>query len=368
MTINPFDTLKQRTSGPAGSSAQPPQRAGRLSYVQSGCRSRRLRWSLVTVSLAALTFLLCAGMLLLGNTLYSPEVVIRVLLGEQIQGASFAVGVLRLPRMLSGLLAGIAFGMAGSTFQTMLRNPLASPDIIGISSGSSAAAVFCILILRVSGTFVSVASIIAGLCAAALIYLLSRGGSFSGGRLILIGIGIQAMLNAVVSFLLLRASQYDVPGALRWLSGSLNGMQMGDVPGLFLVVIFFGLVILLLGRHLKILELGEQSAITLGLRADRSRILLVLSSVFLIASATSVTGPIAFTAFLAGPIATRLVGTGASNELPSGLVGAILVLGADLIGQFAFDIRFPVGIITGILGAPYLLFLLIRMNRTGGSS
>lgn len=339
-----------------------------LTILKSGYRSRRLRWLIVTAFLVVFTFLLCAAMLLLGNTLYSPEVVIRVLLGEQIQGASFAISTLRLPRMLSGLLAGIAFGMAGSAFQTMLRNPLASPDIIGISSGSSAAAVFCILVLKISGTLVSFASVIAGLFVAALIYTLSRGGNFSGGRLILIGIGIQAMLNAVVSFLLLRASQYDVPGALRWLSGSLNGRQMRDIPGLFLVVTFFGLIIILLGKHLKILELGEQSAVTLGVRADQIRILLILSSVFLIASATAVTGPIAFTAFLAGPIATRLVGTGSPNELPSGLVGAMLVLGADLIGQFAFDTRFPVGVITGILGAPYLLFLLIRMNRTGGSS
>jgi iron complex transport system permease protein len=270
--------------------------------------------------------------------------------------------------MLSGLFVGIAFGMAGNTFQTMLRNPLASPDIIGVTSGSSVAAVFCILILKISGNLVSVAAVLCGLLVAALIYMLSKGGSFSGGRLILIGIGIQAMLNAIISFLLLRANQYDVPAALRWLSGSLNGMQMKDIPGLFLAVVIFGFVITMLGRHLKILELGEQTATTLGLKTDQTRLLLVLSSVFLIAFATAVTGPVAFVAFLAGPIAGRLVGVGTSNVIPSGLVGAALVLGADLIGQFAFDIRFPVGIITGILGAPYLLFLLIRINRTGGAA
>lgn len=336
--------------------------------IKTGYLHRRLRWIIVTGILVILACSLCISMLLLGNTKYSLEVVTRVLFGEDIQGASFAIGTIRLPRMLSGLLVGMAFGIAGSTFQTMLRNPLASPDIIGVTSGSSAAAVFCILVLKISGSFVSAAAVIAGLMVAALIYILSKGGSFSGGRLILIGIGIQAMLNAFVSFLLLKASQYDVPGALRWLSGSLNGMQMTDIPGLFIVVIIFGLVIILLGKHLKMLELGEQSAITLGVKTDQTRLLLVLSSVFLIAFATAVTGPVAFVAFLAGPIATKLVGTGAPNELPSGLVGASLVLGADLIGQFAFDIRFPVGVITGILGAPYLLFLLIRMNRTGGSS
>ncbi|BCN29449.1 FecCD family ABC transporter permease [Anaeromicropila herbilytica] len=339
-----------------------------LTTIQKGYLHRRNRWMIVTSLLVILTLILSTTMLLLGNTRYPLEVVLRVLMGEEIRGASFAIGTIRLPRMLSGLLVGIAFGIAGSTFQTMLRNPLASPDIIGVTSGSSVAAVFCILVLELSGSIVSIAAVITGLIVAILIYLLSKGGSFSGGKLILIGIGVQAMLSAVISYLLLRASQYDVPGALRWLSGSLNGMQMSSIPVLFLIVFIFGLVILLLGRHLKILELGEQLAITLGLNANQTRILLVLSSVFLIAFATSVTGPVAFVAFLAGPIAGRLIGNGTSNTLPAGLVGAILVLGADLIGQYAFDTRFPVGIITGILGSPYLLILLIQMNRRGGSS
>ncbi|MPW25477.1 iron chelate uptake ABC transporter family permease subunit [Alkalibaculum sp. M08DMB] len=339
-----------------------------LNTIKIGYRHRRLRWIIVTSFLVILTCTLCITLLLLGNTKYSFEVIIRVLFGEQIQGATFAIGTIRLPRMLSGLLVGMAFGMSGNTFQTMLRNPLASPDIIGVTSGSSAAAVFCILVLNASGTIVSAAAVISGLVVAALIYFLSKGGSFSGGRLILIGIGIQAMINAFISFLLLKASQHDVPGALRWLSGSLNGMQMKNIPGLFIVVLVFGLVIILLGKHLKILELGEQSAVTLGVKTDQARLLLVISSVFLIAFATAVTGPIAFVSFLAGPIGAKLVGTGAPNELSSGLVGASLVLGADIIGQFAFDIRFPVGVVTGILGAPYLIFLLIRMNRMGGSS
>lgn len=336
--------------------------------LKSGYHKRRFRFRSVTILLALLTLSLCILLLLLGNTLYPIDVVMRVLLGEEIKGATFAIETIRLPRMLAGLLSGLAFGMAGNTFQTMLRNPLASPDIIGVTSGSSVAAVFCILILNVSGSYVSIAAVVAGLVVAATIYMLSRGGSFSGGRLILIGIGVQAMINSTVSYLLLRASQYDVPAAMRWLSGSLNGIQMKDIPFLFLVVLVFGLLILSLGNHLKVLELGEQTAVTLGLKADRSRLLLILSSVFLIAFATAVTGPIAFVAFLAGPIATKLVGNGNSNVLPSGLVGASLVLCADLIGQFAFDIKFPVGIITGILGAPYLLYLLIRMNRTGGAA
>lgn len=333
-----------------------------------GFQNRKKRWITVTIILLLLTIFLATLMMTLGNIYYSPRTIIKVILGEEIKGASFTINTLRLPRMLAGLLVGIAFGMAGNTFQTMLRNPLASPDIIGVSSGSSVAAVFCILILKISGNMVSLISVISGLFVAGLIYILSKGGSFSGGRLILIGIGIQAMLNAMISFLLLRANQYDVPGAIRWLNGSLNGIQMKNIPGLFIVVIVFASLLLVLGRQLKILELGEQSATTLGLNTDMTRLLLVMSSVFLIAFATSVTGPVSFVAFLAGPIARKLVGNGSSNVITSGLVGSILVLGGDLIGQFAFDTRFPVGIITGILGAPYLMFLLVRMNRRGGSA
>lgn len=333
--------------------------------IKQGYAKRKMRMISVTLILLALTVGLCTIMLLYGKTNYPLSVVLKVLGGEQIQGASFTIGTLRLPRMLCGLLVGLAFGIAGNTFQTMLRNPLASPDIIGITSGCSIAAVFCILVLHMSGSSVSIAALISGIIVSTLIYLLSKGSGFSGGRLILIGIGIQAMINALISFLLLKSSEYDVPSALRWLSGSLNGMSMKSIPSLFIVVTIFGGIILLLTKHLQILELGDEFATTLGVKINLVRIILILSSVFLIAFATAVTGPIAFVAFLAGPIASKLVGPGAPNVLASGLVGALLVLGADMIGQFVFSTRFPVGVITGILGAPYMLFLLICINRRG---
>lgn len=336
-----------------------------IELIMAGRRQRRRHWLLVTGILAVLACVLCVLMLLLGNTIYPVKEVIRALSGEQLKGVSFAVNTIRLPRMLAGLLAGFAFGIAGYTFQTMLRNPLANPNVIGITSGSSAAAVFCIVILHANGSIVSVASVAAGLATVILIYFLSRGKAFSIGRLILVGIGIQAMLDAVISYLLLISSQQDVPTALRWLSGSLNGSQMRELPPLVITVLVCAPVVVMLGKHLSILELGEQAATSLGVSADKTRIALIVSSVIMIAIATAVTGPIAFVSFLSGPIAKRLVGVGFSNVIPAGLVGVNLVLAADLIGQFAFAYRFPVGIITGLLGAPYLIFLLIRMNRKG---
>jgi len=336
-----------------------------IELIISGRRQRRRRWILVTAALAAIACMLCCAMLLLGNTIYPVKDVIRALSGEQIKGVSFAVNTIRLPRMLAGLFAGFAFGIAGYTFQTMLRNPLANPNVIGITSGSSAAAVFCITVLHTSNTVVSIASVIAGLATVIIMYLLSRGRSFSIGRLILIGIGMQAMLDAVISYLLLVSAQQDIPTALRWLGGSLNGSQMRELPPLVITVFIFAPIIILLGKHLSLLELGEQSATSLGVSTDKTRIALILSSVCMIALATSTTGPIAFVSFLSGPIAKRLTGAGFSNAIPAGLVGVNLVLAGDLIGQFAFEVRFPVGIITGLLGAPYLIFLLIRMNRRG---
>ncbi|ERG67666.1 FecCD family ABC transporter permease [Exiguobacterium chiriqhucha] len=328
-------------------------------------RKRRQRTVFVTLVLFALALTLSATMLMLGNTIYPVADVIRVLFGEQVPGASFAVGTIRLPRMLAGIFAGLAFGIAGTVFQTMLRNPLANPNVIGITTGSSAAAVFGIVVLQASDTFVSIISIIGGLLTVLAIYFLSKGAAFSIGRLVLVGIGIQAMLTAVINYLLLISRQNDVGTAMRWLSGSLNGVKMETLPPLMIAVALCLPVILRLSRQLQILELGEMTATSLGVKTNQTRVLLIVASVLMLALATATTGPIAFVAFLAGPIAKRLVGDGRSTIIPAALVGVILVLAADLIGQFAFTARYPVGVITGMVGAPYLIYLLIRMNRRG---
>ena len=339
-----------------------------LERLVTGRRSRVRRRRVAIGGLAVLVLALVVAMLCLGETTYPLSDVLRVLSGEQVKGASFAIGTLRLPRALAGLLAGLAFGAAGAAFQTMLRNPLASPDIIGISAGASAAAVWCILVLQWSGPAVSVGAVLAGVLTAGLIAWLARGGEAGGGRLILIGIGVGAMLDSVVSYLLLNASAWDVPTAVRWLTGSLNGTRMAEVGPLAIAVVVLGGVLLVLGRDLGALQFGDQTATALGVRVDAVRVVMVLAAVGLVAFATATTGPIAFVAFLAGPIATRVAGPGTPVLLPAALVGAALVLGADLLGQFAFSTRFPVGVVTGILGAPYLIFLLARINRAGGSA
>lgn len=333
--------------------------------IAAGYRKRQKHYFAVTLILLFTTLLLASIFMIYGNTIYSPRTVIRVLMGEDIKGAAFAIRTLRLPRMLSAVLCGAAFGMAGNTFQKLLGNPLASPDIIGVTSGASAAAVLGILVLGLSGSAVSFLAVASGILVSALIYFLSQGSGFSNSRLILTGIGMQAFLNAVISWMLLKASEYDVPGALRWLSGSLNGVEMKSIPILAVTVLISGTAILLLNRHLTILTLGDAYASTLGVRITLTRLALIFFALLLVAFATSVTGPIASVAFLSGPVAMRISGGGRSNMTASALTGSVLVLAADFIGQFALPSRYPVGVITGILGAPYLLFLLLRMNRKG---
>lgn len=336
--------------------------------VRAGHRKRARRSRVVTGVLLVLMLTLMVAMLMLGNTIYPVKDVAAVIMGQDVPGASFTVGSLRIPRALTGALAGIAFGIAGTTFQTMLRNPLASPDVIGITSGASAAAIFALVGLQWSAAPTMFLALGAGIGTAAAIYLTARSGESTGGRLILIGIGVGAMLDAVVAFLIQRAAEWDVAVAMRWLTGSLNGARMDAMGPLALAVVVLVPVVLLLSRNLRALELGDSSAIALGVHVDRTRVLLVITAVALACFATATTGPIAFVAFLSGPIAARFVGPGNSLIIPAALTGACLVLGADLLGQFAFDTKFPVGVITGILGAPYLLYLLIRTSRRGGSS
>lgn len=270
------------------------------------------------------------------------------------------------PSVLGVNTGASLFGVSGNTFQTLLRNPLASPDIIGVTSGASAAAVFCILMLKWSGGIVSLVAVLAGLFVAALIYLLARDRhGCSGSRMILIGIGMQAMLNALISWMLLKGSEYDVATALRWLRGSLNGVQMSDVPVLSITVLVGGFILIVLNRSLQVMQLGEEYPITLGAPVQRVRLGSILCALLLTAVATSITGPIASVAFLSGPIASRIVGKGRTNLLASALVGVVLILASELVGQNLFAVRYPVGVITGILGAPYLLLLLLQINKKG---
>lgn len=339
-----------------------------MSALLDGRRLRQRRRGLLIGALALAVVLLFTVSLMVGNTFYGLDKVVRVILGEQVPGASFTVGELRLPRSVLAVLVGIAFGMSGAAFQTMLRNPLASPDIIGITTGASAAATVGIVLLSLDEAGVSLLALAGALATALAIYLLSIRRGFAGARLILIGIGVAAMMHSVINYVLSRAAAWDLQTAMQWLAGSLNGASWERVAPLALASLVLLPLLLVHGRGLDLLRLGDDAAAALGVRIPLARLTVILASVALLAFATAAAGPVAFVAFMAGPIAARIVGSGGSLLVPAGLVGALLVLAADLVGQFALGARYPVGVITGVLGAPYLVFTLARIGRSGGTA
>ncbi|MFC5758190.1 FecCD family ABC transporter permease [Rhizobium sp. GCM10022189] len=338
-----------------------------LNRIAGNRRRRARRHRLLVAMLLCLVVAIFALTLSLGQSFTPAGDVIRVLLGENVPGAAFTVGQLRLPRAVLSVLAGLSFGLGGVAFQIMLRNPLASPDIIGISSGASAAAVFAIVVLSLKGPIVSVVAVAAGLAVALMVYGLSSRNGVAGTRLILVGIGVSAMLESIIAYVLSQAPAWSLQEAIRWLTGSVNGAQLGQAAPLLLALGIFGGLLLGRARDLEALRLGDDTAAALGVGVSRTRIMIIVAAVGMIASATAVTGPVAFVAFLSGPIAARIVGNAGSILIPAALVGAVLVLAGDYVGQFLLPSRYPVGVVTGALGAPYLIYLIVRVNRTGGS-
>ena len=330
-------------------------------------RARDSRRRIVITILSMILIAASAVTLMVGQSFTSPTDVIRVLMGEEIPGVTFTVGQLRLPRALLSLLAGMSFGLGGVAFQIMLRNPLASPDIIGISSGASAAAVFAIVVLKMSGPLVSVFAVIAGLGVALVVYLLALRNGAAGTRLILVGIGVSAMLESFIAYVLSVAPAWSLQEAMRWLTGSVNGAKMAQLLPLSIALLLFGGLLVSRARDLEALRLGDDAAAALGVSVGRTRVLVIIAAVGMIAFATAVCGPIAFVAFLAGPIAARIIGNNGSLLIPAALIGAVLVLVGDYCGQFLLPGRYPVGVVTGALGAPYLIYLIVRVNRSGAS-
>jgi iron complex transport system permease protein len=294
--------------------------------------------------------------------------VLPAILGAGSEDADFIVNTLRLPRALTGLLVGAAFGLSGAIFQSLARNALASPDVIGITAGASAAAVAVIVWYGGSTATVAVGAFAGALATAVAIYALAYRRGVSGYRLVLIGIGIGAMLASFTAYLLTRAEINDAQRATVWLTGSLNGRSWDHVRPVGVALLILAPITFALGRHLRLMELGDDTATGLGVRVERSRGALILAGVGLAAVATASAGPIAFVALVAPQIARRLVGSAGATLLPSALVGAVLVTVSDVIARRMFaPTELPVGIVTGIVGAPYLLWLLARANRIGSA-
>ena len=292
--------------------------------------------------------------------------VFATLFGGGSDDAEFIIRTLRLPRAITAVLVGASFGMSGAIFQSLARNPLGSPDIIGFNSGAAAGAVFVIIVLGGSSLLVSVGAILGGVVSAAIVYALAWQNGLRVYRLVLVGIGIGFSAAAIVDYLLTRGEIYDVQRAAVWLTGSLNARTWENVRTVGIGLAVLGPVAVVVQRWLDRLELGDDVAAGIGVPVARAKLVLVLNGVGLAALAVASAGPIAFVAFIAAPIARRLVNTPGAALVPAALVGALITVAADLLARRLFaPIEFPVGIATGVLGAPYLLWLLTRQTRTG---
>lgn len=292
--------------------------------------------------------------------------VISSLVGRGSEDSDFIVRTLRLPRGLTGLLVGAAFGLSGAVFQRLARNPLASPDIIGITAGAAAAAVFVIVVLHGSALQVTLAALAGSTVTALAVYLLAYKRGVTGYRLVLVGIGVTATLTSVTSYLLTRAEIFDAQRATMWLTGSLNGRGWEHVRPVAVALVVLLPVTIGLARHLRMLELGDELARGLGARVEVSRGVLLLSAAALAAIATASAGPVGFVALVSPQITRRLVGGRSLGLLPSAACGALLLVASDVVARRLFaPTELPVGIITAVLGAPYLLLLLARANRIG---
>jgi iron complex transport system permease protein len=325
---------------------------------------RRRRQVLVVAGMVLVVLAAGTGALLIGAAGLTPGQAIAGALGLGDKGDVFIIQKLRLPRIEAAVVVGAAFGMAGALFQSTLRNPLASPDILGISSGASLGAVIGMLALGMSGVALSgMAFAGAGLVALAIWLLAWRKGLHSI-RFVLVGVGFAYLCSSLVAWAMARAEENEAAGVLVWTVGSVS-----DVRGEQLALVAAGTLVLfvavaVVARTQGPLSLGDDNARALGVHVDGARIGSLLLAVALVALATSAAGPIAFVALVAPAIARRLVNDGGAALAASTATGAALTLVADVVGQHALlGVSAPVGIVTGLVGAPYLLWLLATTEK-----
>lgn len=332
---------------------------------------RRIPWVLGGLTLAALIVLvLHVG---IGEYNIAPLDVLNTLLGKEVgdKNYHFVVMELRIPRAIVAWLVGAALGASGAIIQGLTRNPLASPDLTGVTAGASAAAVALIIFMpNVPDTWLPFAAFGGGVFVALILYLFAwRGGSSAGGdspiRLILVGIGLSAALGAFTSFALTFGELWHVQRAMMWLAGTVYATDWMDITTLLpwlticLPLVIYG------ARDLNALNLGEDVAQGLGLRLTLKRAFLLLLAVALAGVTVTVAGIIGFVGLIAPHLARRLVGSMHEGLVPTAaLMGGFLVILADLIGRtISPPTEIPAGIVIAIIGVPFFLYLLWKREK-----
>lgn len=326
--------------------------------------SQVFRPGCVLVSLLLACLLVAMMALQMGALPFTAAQVVDALSGHASAQIQMVVVHWRLPRVILALVIGGALGLSGAIFQSLLRNPLGSPDIIGFNTGAYTGVLLALVIFQHNMLAVTGAAVAGGMLTALAVYLLSWRNGVETFRLLIIGIGVRAMLMAFNTWLILKASQETALSAGLWSAGSLNGLTwVGSGPVLWLLMIAVT-GCLCLARPMRLLEMGDDSACALGVPVERTRLLLLLVGVMLTAAATALAGPISFVALMAPQIARRLAG-GLWCAMPmTALTGGLLLLLADMAAQHLFlPYQLPVGVLIVSIGGLYLIGLLFRESR-----
>ncbi|HMG45587.1 MAG TPA: iron chelate uptake ABC transporter family permease subunit, partial [Acidimicrobiales bacterium] len=319
-------------TAPATTAAVPlPGRAVRVRLLGLRLSTRvDTRAVIVTLGLAGGALAVFVRSLTVGDYPLPVADVVRSLLGGSDAGTDFVVRTLRLPRGLTGLLVGAAFGMSGAIFQRLVRNPLASPDVVGVNAGAAFAAAFVVINLHGTTLQVTGGALAGALASSLVVYALAYRRGIAGYRLVLVGIGVTSALVAATQYLMTRGEIFEVQRAVVWITGSLNGRSWDHVRPVSWALAVLVPLALVLARQLRLLDLGDDLARGLGVRVERTRAALFLVGVCLAATATAAAGPIGFVALAAPQIARRMVGGGSIGLLPSAMCGAQLMVAADL--------------------------------------
>lgn len=331
-----------------------------------GRLSQRLDLRALTISAIVLIIAIAVALVTLASGEFQiaiPEVV-GALFGQATAKIHMVVVEWRLPRTSLALIMGAALGMSGAIFQSLTRNPLGSPDVIGFDSGAYTGALVVIILLK--GTFYAVAggALLGGIATALVVYLLAWRGGVQGFRLIIVGIGISAMLNSLNTYLLIRADLEIAMAAAIWGVGSLNGMSLERLAQVCAVLAILIPAALLISRPMRQLEMGDDAARSSGVNTERTRLAMTVIGVSLTATVTAAAGPIAFVALAAPQIAARLTRSAGVSLLPSAATGALLLVVADYLAQRAFaPTQLPVGVVTICIGGLYFAWLLTREAR-----
>lgn len=347
-------------STPTATWSHAPSRR-RVPHPQASTRGRVVGWvllgTLVLVALLAMTrgdYPLSLG-----------EVVDAIVVGSD-EFQRTLVLQWRAPRVLGAVAFGAALGVAGALFQTVTRNPLGSPDVIGFTTGAFTGVLVGTLVLTDTFASRSVWALLGGLGTGIVVYLLAYRGGMQGFRLIIVGIGVTALLSSVNTWLLLRAQNEVAMSASIWAAGTLNLTSWSDTLPPLLLVLALAPVVALLAAPLRQLELGDDAARAHGTSVEPTRLAVLVVAIALTAAVTASAGPIAFIALSAPQIAHRLTRGGGLPLTASALTGALLLVVADQAAQFALPVDVPVGTVTVVIGGIYLIGLLIGQARRQG--